>query len=108
MILIFKHILPKQYNGVTIFPFIFLKDKKLKLDKRLINHEKIHLKQQVELLWIFFFIWYFTEYVMGLIRYKNHYLAYKNISFEKEAYINDSNLHYLKKRNVFEFIKYIK
>ena len=108
MILIFKHILFKNYNGITIFPFIFLKSNTLKLDKKLINHEKIHLKQQVELLWVFFFIWYFTEYIIGLISYKNHYLAYKNISFEKEAYINEGNLQYLKTRKLFSFYKYIR
>ena len=30
-----------------------------------------------------------------------------NISFEKEAYSNDKNLHYLKKRRIFAFLRYL-
>lgn len=93
---------------MAIYPFIILKNKALKEDKKLINHEKIHLKQQLELLWIFFFIWYFFEYLIRFIHYKNHQKAYKNISFEKEAYINEGDFHYLKNRKYFNFIKYLK
>ncbi len=93
---------------MAIYPFIFLKNKALKVDKKLINHEKIHLKQQVELLWIFFFVWYFFEYLIKFIRYKNHAQAYKNISFEKEAYSNESDFNYLKNRKYFAFLKYFK
>lgn len=34
-------------------------------------------------------------------------MAYKKISFEKEAYINDINLDYLRERKLFSFIKYL-
>ncbi len=107
MIVIFKHIIPKRYVGLTIYPFIFLRDKHLKSDQTLLNHEKIHLKQQVELLWIVFFIWYSVEYLTRLLQFKNHYKAYKNISFEKEAYKNESDLHYLSKRKFYTFLKYL-
>lgn len=108
MIVIFKYIIPANYCGLTIYPFIFLKHKKLKSGKVLINHEKIHLKQQTELLLIFFFIWYLLEFFMKLMKYKNCHKAYKNISFEKEAYNNEANLTYLKSRKLFSFINYIK
>jgi hypothetical protein len=108
MIVIFKHIIPKKYCGLSIYPFIFLKYKNLKTDNIFMNHEKIHLKQQVELLWVFFFIWYFIEYLIRLLKYKNHEMAYKNISFEREAYINENNLHYLKTRKYYSFLKYLK
>ncbi|MGV8946639.1 MAG: hypothetical protein ACOH1N_09435 [Lutibacter sp.] len=71
------------------------------------NHEKIHLKQQIELLWIFFFVWYFIEYFIRIIQYKKHDIAYRNISFEKEAYKNEQNLNYLEYRKVFAFLKYL-
>jgi len=45
----------KRFRGLAIFPFIFMKNKKLRNDQTFINHEKIHLNQQKELLWIFFF-----------------------------------------------------
>jgi hypothetical protein len=107
MILIFKHIIPSNYCGLTIYPFIFLSDKKLKSDKKLLNHEKIHLKQQLELVWVFFFIWYTFEYLIRLLQYKNHHKAYKNISFEKEAYQNEYNLDYLSERRKFSFLRYL-
>lgn len=108
MVIIFKYILPSKYNGLAVFPFIFLRNKTLINDKKLINHEKIHLKQQVELLWVFFFTWYIIEFFIRTIKYQNSYTAYKNISFEKEAYINESDLNYLKKRKLFSFLNYLK
>jgi hypothetical protein len=108
MIVIFKYIIPNKYCGLSIYPFIFLKHLNLKTDKILINHEKIHLKQQIELLWVFFFIWYAVEYFIRLLQCKNHEKAYKKISFEKEAYTNQSNLDYLKTRKIFSFLSYFK
>jgi len=107
VILIFKYLIPKKYIGLTIYPFIFLKSDDLKHDSILINHEKIHLKQQVELLWIFFFVWYFIEGIIRFIQYKNWDLAYRNISFEKEAYTNEQNVSYLKNRKFYSFLNYL-
>ena len=108
MIFVCKHIFPAKFIGLAIYPFIFLKDSSLKADLRLINHEKIHLKQQAELLWLLFFIWYGLEFLICIIQYKNTHMAYKNISFEKEAYINEFNLNYLNDRKLFSFLKYLK
>lgn len=94
--------------GISLFPFILLKNKEDKDNLRLINHEKIHLRQQLELLIIFFYIWYLLEYFYWLSVYKDKNRAYLNISFEKEAYGNDSNLNYLKERKLFNFVKYLK
>jgi len=107
MIVVFKYLIPKNYSGLTIFPFIFLRNKKSNNDELFLNHEKILLKQQIELLWIFFFVWYFIEYGIRLFQYKNHDFAYKNISFEKEAYKNEQDLNYLKSRKTFSFLKYL-
>lgn len=106
MIIISKYLVPKNYSGLTIYPFVFLKRKDLKSDVFLLNHEKIHIQQQKELLWFVFFIWYFSEYLIRLIQHKNHYKAYKNISFEKEAYQNEGNLNYLLDRKKFNFLLY--
>ena len=108
MILVFKYLIPKKYIGLTIYPFIFLKNDALKHDAVLINHEKIHLKQQAELLWIFFFIWYYIEFIVRFIQYKNWDLAYRNISFEREAYQNEINLNYLLTKKRFDFLQYLK
>ena len=107
MILVFKHFFYKNYVGLSLWPFIILKNPSLKGDAVLINHEKIHLKQQQELLIIPFYILYLTEWVLRSIWYFDTYKAYQNISFEQEAYCNEKNLDYLKKRKSLSFIKYL-
>ena len=106
MIFISKYVVPKGYNGISLYPFIFLKDDTLKRDTVLVNHEKIHLKQQLELLILPFYILYVLEFLFRYIQYKNWRLAYKNISFEREAYTNQKDLHYLKSRSFWGFITY--
>lgn len=108
MILISKYIVPKGYTGITIFPFVFLKSKQLKENHILINHEKIHLRQQLELLVIPFYIFYATEFLVRLIQYKNWRKGYLNISFEREAYLNESDLEYLNNRPLWAFLKYLR
>lgn len=108
MILISKYLVPKGYLGLTVFPFMFLKTPALKGDIVLINHEKIHLRQQLELLIIPFFFIYIFEFLIRLIQYRNWHLAYRNISFEREAYHNEKDLDYLKSRSMFKFVNYFK
>ncbi len=98
---------PKGYSGLTLYPFIFLKSKSLQKQTILINHEKIHLKQQIEMLVIPFYICYFFEFLIRFVRYRNWQKAYRNISFEREAYTNENDLDYLKHRSFWSFLKYI-
>ena len=93
---------------MTFYPFVFLADKDDKLNKAFINHEKIHIRQQLELLILPFYLWYFTEYLFRLIQYKDRKEAYFNISFEREAYKNEKDLNYLKQRSFWRFLKYVK
>lgn len=97
---------PRGYVGITIFPFMFLKHKTLKWNKVLINHERIHLRQQIELLILPFFIVYGLEFLIRLVQYKKWVLAYRNISFEREAYGNEKGLNYLQSRPFWAFLKY--
>lgn len=105
-IIVLKYLLPKGYRGITLFPFIFLLRKEDKQNLVLVNHEKIHIRQQLELLVIPFFIWYGLEFLVRLFQYKNRREAYRNISFEREAYNNEKDLDYLKKRSYWNFLKY--
>ena len=107
MIFISKHIVPKGFIGITLFPFIFLKRKDLKHNAELVNHEKIHLQQQKELFVVFFYFFYGIEWFLKFLKYRNGFLAYKNISFEREAYLNETNLYYLDKRKNWAFINYL-
>jgi len=95
----------KKYIAIALF-FVIIINNKYKGNKSLLNHEKIHLQQQRELLWLPFFIWYAVEFVINYFKYKNWHSAYKNISFEKEAYCNEHDLSYLKTRKYFSFVKY--
>lgn len=108
MILISKYVVPKGYTGITIFPFIFLKYQALKNNKVLINHEKIHLRQQLELLIIPFFLVYGIEFLCRLTIYRNWKRAYRTISFEREAYTKEKDLEYLKTRPFYNFMKFIR
>ena len=92
---------------MAFFPFILIRDKKLVQDITLLNHERVHLRQQVELMILPFYIWYIVEYLIRLIIYKNKQRAYRNISFEREAYANENNIEYLNKRKLWAFLKYI-
>ena len=108
MILIAKrYLVPKGYTGITIYPFVFLRDKIDASNKELINHERIHLRQQIELGIVFFFLIYGVQYFIGLVKYRNHYQAYRNIIFEREAYRNEKDLNYLKKRPFWGFLRYL-
>ena len=108
MIIISKYIIPKGYSGLSIFPFVLLKNSKLKTDYVLINHEKIHLRQQLELLILPFYVFYLVEFIFRLIQYKNWHFAYRNISFERESYSNEIDLDYLKTRKFWQFLKYLR
>lgn len=107
MVIVCKYIFHKNYVGLCIWPFIILKNKALRKDKVLMNHERIHLKQQQELLVLPFYILYTLEWGVRSLICLNTYKAYKNISFEKEAYENEKNLDYCKNRRPFRFIKYL-
>ena len=95
-------------SGMALFPFILLKHPSLKTDVTIINHEKIHLRQQLELLVFPFYVLYLLNYLIKLLKYKNHLQAYMNIVFEKEAYQMDHDLDYLAKRKFWNWLKYFK
>ncbi len=72
------------------------------------THEFIHIKQWRELLYIGFILWCALEWLARLIQYRNFDKAYKNISFEREAYSNQGNTEYLNTRRLYSFIKYLR
>ncbi|NNE01806.1 MAG: hypothetical protein HKN52_01470 [Eudoraea sp.] len=107
MIIISKHFFYKNYVGLSLWPFIILREVALKKDEILINHERIHLKQQKELLIVPFYLLYFFEWAIRTLWYFNGYTAYQNMSFEREAYANEDDLDYIEKRASYAFIKYL-
>ena len=106
-LIVSKYLIPKGYRGLTLFPFVIIRNFLDKENKVLLNHEKIHIRQQLELLIFPFFVLYFLEYLVRLVQFKNKNKAYRNISFEREAYDNERNLDYLKTRPFWKFKNYI-
>jgi len=105
-LIVTKYLIPRGYAALTVFPFVILSESVSKQNKVLINHEKIHLKQQAELLVVPFFVWYLIEYLVRLVLLRNHNAAYRNISFEREAYANERNLN-AKKAPFWNFLNYL-
>ena len=81
-----------EIRGAAWFPGLaIVADKK---DTHLVNHERIHLYQQLELLYIGFIIWY----LIYQIKY-----GYRNNPFEIEAFDNENDLDYLKSRKWYSW-----
>ncbi|WP_432412764.1 hypothetical protein [Rasiella sp. SM2506] len=107
ILIVNRFLLRKGFNGITLWPFVVLRNKQLKEDTRLLNHERIHLYQQAELLIVFFYIWYGVEFLVRWFQYKNRHLAYRNITFEREAYANEKDFNYCKQRSFWRFVNYL-
>ena len=92
--------------GMALYPFILVKTDRLKLNKTVINHEKIHLRQQLELLLVPFYVLYLLYYLLNLLYYMKHDKAYRNIVFEREAYIHERDLQYLSRRKFWAWTRF--
>lgn len=77
---------------------------------KMLNHEMIHTAQMKELLYIPFYLWYVFEWLVRLVMYRDAKEAYRNISFEREAYNKQANFGYTlhKERKPYAFLQYIK
>ncbi len=109
MKLVYNNIIPfKGYLAMCVFPFIFVRKDARALRTTDINHETIHGKQQIEMLCVLFFVWYGIEWFIRWVAYGfDGHLAYKNISFEQEAYLHEDDLIYLNNRKLFASWQYL-
>lgn len=94
--------------AITIFPFIFVLNRLFAQDDVLVNHERIHIRQAIELLVLPFYLAYILEFLLRYIQHRDFKKAYLAISFEREAYTEERNLTYLKKRKIWSFLRYMK
>ncbi len=121
------------FKAMTLWPCVFVrnecKERFTAIDS---NHEKIHGMQQIEthivalilavLLaavglfswwWVLvsplvYFALYGLEYIVRWVCYGfDTREAYRNISFEQEAYLNENDLTYIKNRHLFASRKYL-
>lgn len=93
--------------AITVFPFIIVRSKE-ELFPWLVMHERIHMRQQLELLFVgalmlFIIETLYARFVLHLSPYEN----YLYFSLEQEAYRNHHNPEYLKHRKQFSVFHYI-
>ena len=127
---IFNDIIPfRGFLAMCLWPFIFVRNSAASHYNTVANnHEHIHAEQQKEMLLVgivlaaigyvfaglwallfvpLFFWWYGIEYLYRLCQYRNTNKAYRNISFEREAYANEKDLTYHTNRRRFAWTKYL-
>lgn len=88
----------KGFKCINLFGVLFVRSDCRDMDRYDLNHEEIHTKQMKELAYIPFYIIYVAEWLVRLFKSGN---AYRNISFEKEAYEHQYDLEYNKRRKRF-------
>lgn len=95
-------------KGTALWPFVLIRYKDHPMNPVWINHERIHLRQQMECLFIPYVIFYYLEIYYFRIKGMNHLNAYLNSTFEQECYQNQADLNYPHSRKPFQFIRYFK
>lgn len=130
--IVYNNLIPfKGYVAITIWPLIFATKSSKPLKDVEENHEKIHLRQQLEviiasaliiaaLILIFGWSWwwmlislgayyagYGIDYGIRYLAYGSQKEAYRNITTEQEAYLYEQDMTYLKHRKPFAWVKYI-
>ena len=108
MIIIRNNVIPfRGFSAMTLWPFVFVR-RDARFTATTEHHECIHGEQQKEMLVLPFLLWYGIEYVVRLAQYRNRDQAYRNISFEREAYGNERDEDYLPSRRRFAWLHYMK
>lgn len=118
------------YETMNLFGILFTHDDEI--DPIEYNHEGIHSAQWIEctiaagililglcilsnlsywwmlLAPLIYYIQYCLEYIIIRCFHNKQKDAYRDISFEEEAYNNENNLGYIKRRKPFAWIQYVK
>ena len=91
MKIIYNNIIPfKGFLAINIFGILFVRGTDRDINDVVLNHERIHTAQMKELGYILFYIIYLLEWIVRLFKKGN---AYRNISFEREAYKHERDLN---------------
>lgn len=134
MLRIVNRLIPlKAYTALTQWPLLFIrKENEGLFDKTAERHENIHAWQQIEVMlvcftllalmawvgwlswwWLFtsplgFDLFYGIEYLVRLLLYRDKMEAYRNVSFEQEAYLRHHDPDYLSYRKCFAWMPFLK
>lgn len=91
----------RRFSAINICGVIFAR-RGARISPELINHEAIHSRQMRELLVVPFYVAYVLEWLVRLmLRGGDTYAAYRDISFEREAYRHEGDEGYLPARPLF-------
>lgn len=92
MKIIYNRFLPfRGFAAMNLFGIVFARRECRPLSAATLNHEAIHTAQMRELLYVGFYLCYLVEWLVRLFGKGN---AYRNISFECEAYRHQRDLDY--------------
>ena len=98
-----KYIPVRGFSAINLLGVLFVHPG-VYLSQELINHERIHTAQILEMGIVGFYVWYLVEWLVRLVRHGN---AYRQLSMEREAYENQRDLDYLKHRRHYAWRKYL-
>lgn len=108
MKVIYNNLIPiKGFKAINLFGILFVRKGSF-LNEVDINHERIHTEQWKEMFYIGFLLWYVLEWLIRLFIYFDSHKAYRNISFEREAYSNQTDMSYHNSRKRFSWFQRIK
>lgn len=111
MKIIYNKFIPfKGFFAINLFGTLFVRKNEdgtnPKIPLNTLTHERIHTEQMKELGYIFFYIWYFIEWVIEVLL-PPFDTAYVDISFEEEANNNETNPDYPNTRKRYSWIKFL-
>ena len=99
-----KYIPLRGFSAINLLGVLFVHPG-VYLSRELINHERIHTAQMLEMGVIGFYLWYVAEWLFRLFRPGN---AYRRISMEREAFEHERDLSYLRRRRHYAWRNYLK
>jgi hypothetical protein len=102
----FIGIFGKHIIAMAVYPFILLRNGDSEKMETTIRHERIHLRQQLEMFIFPFYIAYFTYYFVYRLQGLKHWDAYRTIPFEKEAYHYEDDEVYLGRRPFLAWLQF--
>ena len=90
-------------SAITLWPFVI---SRTSINKVTLNHEKIHIRQQQEMLVVGFYLLYVFYWLRGFLEWGDSQIAYHSIPFEREAYAHEDDPEYLTNRPAWAWRNY--
>lgn len=90
----FNHWIPRllNVNAITLYPYVLYSGSRESANDTIIRHEMVHVRQVRKLGWLRFYASYIAEYFRLRLRGHKHDGAYRQISFEQEAYRDQAHI----------------